>query len=374
MARRALIVAIDAYPYPNTLPSCINDAKAVAALLAGMGYTGKQILDAAATRANVLAGLDWLLAGAQPDDDLVFYYSGHGYNPTIDGSMQQCLVLIDGMLLDNDFTPRTALVPPGTLTVLLDACFSGGFDKFMIIERLGKSAIEQPKVKSFVPLAGDHARLGIPAPVEPAEKIADLQFFGSGEAQASAVAAKSICSCAQVVSKGGTIELPKSGPIAMNGLLIAACLETETATASTSATAGKSAFTFALLSAIDRIGTNRSNRELFQTAAAHLQRLGFRQTPVLREPAQPGDLSDRRFLTLDPLAAAPPTAAPPVAPAAAAPGVPDVAALAALLGALIPALVAVSKAPAPPPVSHKSPEQLTADLVVAVIQQLLSQR
>lgn len=370
--RRALIVAIDAYPPPNTLPSCINDAKAIAALLAGSGYTGKQILDAAATRANVLAGLDWLLSGAQPDDDLVFYYSGHGYNPNINGSLQQCLVLIDGMLLDQDFTPRTALVPPGTLTVLLDSCFSGGFDKFMISESLGKTVVEQPKIKSFVPLAGDHVRLGLPLPVSPPAAINDLQFFGSGAPLAPAAAAKAICSCAPVLSKGG-VELPKSAPIDMNGLLIAACRETETATASTSATAGKSAFTFAILSAIERIGQSRSNRELFQAAAGHLQRLGFKQTPVLREPALPGDLAERAFLTLEPMGSAPPAPAPP---SAAAPGASalDIDALTALFTALIPAILAASKIAPPAPAASKSAEQLATDVVIAVLQQLLARQ
>lgn len=159
------IVAIDAYDYPNTLPSCINDGRAIAALLAGSGYTGNKLFDASAARANVLSGLDWLLAGAQPDDDLVFYYSGHGYQPNIGGNLQQSLVLIDGMLLDRDFTPRTALVPAGTLTVLLDACFSGGFDKFLIRSAAGKALVEQPKVKAYVPMAGDDVRLGLPPPV-----------------------------------------------------------------------------------------------------------------------------------------------------------------------------------------------------------------
>jgi len=320
----------------------------------------------------VLAGLDWLLAGAQPDDALVFYYSGHGYNPTINGSMQQCLVLIDGMLLDHDFTPRTALVPPGTLTVLLDSFFSGGFDKLMITQTLGKAVVEQPKTKSFVPLAGDHARLGIPNPAIPPAAINDLQLFGSGVPLTPAAAAKSICSCVPLLGKAGGLSLPKSSPIDMNGLLIAACMETETAAASTSATAGKSAFTFALLSAIDRIGQNRSNRELFQAAAMQLQTLGFKQTPVLREPALPGDLAERVFLTLDPLGAGP---AVQPAPAALDTGALDVEALTALLSSLIPALlVAPPKASAPVSAAPKSAEQLAAGVVISVIQQLLAER
>jgi hypothetical protein len=371
--RRALIVAIDAYDYPNTLPSCINDGRAIAALLAGSGYTGKQLFDASATRANVLSGLDWLLAGAQPDDDLVFYYSGHGYQPNIGGNLQQSLVLIDGMLLDRDFTPRTALVPAGTLTVLLDACFSGGFDKFLIRSAAGKALVEQPKVKAYVPMAGDDVRLGLPPPVGAAPAIEGLQFFGGGAPLAASHAAKSIQCCTPVAAKSGGVALGKGAAIEMNGLLIAACMETETASASTAATEGKSAFTYALLSAIDRLGQNRSNQQLFQAAAGQLQSLGFQQTPVLREPTQPGDLVAREFLTLEPMD----HDARSVPPGLGRSVVPDrleADALSSLLAVLLPALwAATAKAlPAPPPA--KTSEQQVAEAIVAMALQLLASR
>jgi len=374
--RRALIVAIDAYPPPNALPSCLNDGRAIEALLLAAGYTGRTLYDGQATVANVSAGLDWLMAGAQAGDDLLFYYSGHGYSPTVAGTPRQCLVLFDGPLFDSEFTPRSAPLPPGTLTVILDACFSGGFDKFLVCAVDGTPVVEATKGKSFVPTPGELQRLGIPSGAPLAMPIPGIQFFGKSTPVAAEKAAQEIVHSAASVNKGDGISLPK-GSTDLNGLLIAACMETETASASTSATAGKSAFTYGLLTTIDKLGTKQSNRAIFEAAAAKLLALGFKQTPVLRESELPGDLAERCFLTLDPIGGGLPGA--PLAPGTAATAM-NVDALAAVLGALLPAIVQAapkSTAPdwtAPPGPAAKSAEQIAIEIAVAVLGRLISSR
>jgi hypothetical protein len=84
----------------------------------------------------------------------------------------------------------------------------------------------------------------------------------------------------------------------MNGLLLSACQENETASASTPKTDGKSAFTFALLQAVAAQGTGVSSRRLNEEVKTSLAQLGFRQTPVLMEPAAPAGIADRSFLSL----------------------------------------------------------------------------
>ena len=108
----------------------------------------------------------------------------------------------------------------------------------------------------------------------------------------------------------------EGGDLQMNGLLISACLADETASASTARTAGKSAFTYALLDRLDALGPHASNRQLVEATTARLRDLGFRQTPVLMEPARPAGLAGRPFLVMGAQPAAPPS---PTVPA----GLPD---------------------------------------------------
>ena len=85
-------------------------------------------------------------------------------------------------------------------------------------------------------------------------------------------------------------------PVA-KGLLVSACLETETASASNSRTGGLSAFTYALLRALEGHREGATTRDVFDHAAAVLKELGFRQTPQLLADS-PRQL-DRTFITME---------------------------------------------------------------------------
>src|SRR5947207_2808729 len=83
MTKKALCIGINDYPYDGSdLNGCVNDAKAWAELLSTHydfpSADIKLLLDSQATKANVLAGLKQLLAGAKAEDVLVFTNSSHG--------------------------------------------------------------------------------------------------------------------------------------------------------------------------------------------------------------------------------------------------------------------------------------------------------
>ncbi|MCB9363021.1 MAG: caspase family protein [Flavobacteriales bacterium] len=77
----ALIIGIDKYSGSwKTLNNAVNDAKAIEALLKSKYKFNhfKSLYNENATRENIIAALEWLLANAKPDDNVFIYYSGHG--------------------------------------------------------------------------------------------------------------------------------------------------------------------------------------------------------------------------------------------------------------------------------------------------------
>lgn len=129
---KALIVAIDDYGCPNNnLNSCRNDAAAIEALLRHQyGFDDiTLLLDADATVENVDRALAALLSDVMPADRRVFFYSGHGYQIGNGSQRDEALALRDGLYEDNRLIRHAKRVPAGTLTVILDSCFSGGLDK-----------------------------------------------------------------------------------------------------------------------------------------------------------------------------------------------------------------------------------------------------
>ncbi len=89
----------------------------------------------------------------------------------------------------------------------------------------------------------------------------------------------------------------ESSQPAAKGLLISACLETETASASNSRTGGLSAFTYSVLRGLEGHREGATTREVFARAAAVLKDLGFSQTPQYLAD-NPGQL-DRTFITME---------------------------------------------------------------------------
>ena len=88
------------------------------------------------TRANILRAMQWLVGGAQPNDNLFLHFSGHGgQTEDLDGDeedgMDETIYPVDfkqaGMIVDDEI--HWILVrplPPGCrLTAIFDCCHSG---------------------------------------------------------------------------------------------------------------------------------------------------------------------------------------------------------------------------------------------------------
>ncbi len=142
MAKRALLVGINAYPDPrNALRGCVNDVKQMLRVLVDhFGFaadTGVRTLtDTRATTAAITAGLRWLVGGTRPGDVLVFHYSGHGsqvpdrHGDEGNDGLDEIICPYDldwnDPFTDDDLHAIVGGVPAGAnLAVVLDCCHSG---------------------------------------------------------------------------------------------------------------------------------------------------------------------------------------------------------------------------------------------------------
>ena len=78
--KRAILIGINEYKYFNALEGCENDARSVDELLRerfGFEQT-RLLLNADATRANILGAFDQMVTDTQRDDIALVYYAGHG--------------------------------------------------------------------------------------------------------------------------------------------------------------------------------------------------------------------------------------------------------------------------------------------------------
>ena len=132
MAKKAFIVAIDAYPSPYTLRSCLNDLADLQTTLQSKGFTVTSIKNSMAKKASILAGLSSLVAGAVSGDSIVFAFFGHGSyvaGPEPDGRTE-CICPYDvfsGRLIrDDELAAILAGIRPGVACdVILGSCYSG---------------------------------------------------------------------------------------------------------------------------------------------------------------------------------------------------------------------------------------------------------
>lgn len=136
---RALCVGINYRGTAYELYGCINDANNLATQLRTFFPTAgeiRTITDDTATKptkAAILAGLDWLVAGLTAGQNVVFHFSGHGgrvrdTNGDEASGLDSC-IYAQGMATITDDELRAALatrVPAGCkCLVILDSCHSG---------------------------------------------------------------------------------------------------------------------------------------------------------------------------------------------------------------------------------------------------------
>lgn len=135
-ASHAVVIGINKYEHANPLASAVNDAEEVAQVLADQfGFEPSNIAclqDESATRAAIMSAFMKLTnANIQPDDRVVFFFSGHGH--TVDGSRETgFLVPQDGNADDlstlirwDELTRNADLIPAKHILFLMDACYGG---------------------------------------------------------------------------------------------------------------------------------------------------------------------------------------------------------------------------------------------------------
>ncbi len=141
MKNKALLVGINKYPDPqNELRGCINDILDMEYFISESNKVYakqniKKLTDKQATKKEIVSQIKWLLEGAQPGDQLLFHYSGHGaQTPTLTPQLESdgldeiiCPYNFDGSnpttLRDKEFAQLFAGIPKGVHFVWIsDSC------------------------------------------------------------------------------------------------------------------------------------------------------------------------------------------------------------------------------------------------------------
>lgn len=80
-AQKAFVLSVGIADYENIndLTATENDAKMFAQLMSTQGAETTLLLGSDATHVNVISALRYVFAKATPQDKMIFYFSGHGY-------------------------------------------------------------------------------------------------------------------------------------------------------------------------------------------------------------------------------------------------------------------------------------------------------
>ncbi|KAK4152682.1 Metacaspase-1A [Chaetomidium leptoderma] len=144
--RRALLIGINYFGQNGELRGCINDVKNLSAFLSEKhGYRHEDMVTLTddqqnpvmqPTKENIIRAMQWLVAGAQPNDALFLHYSGHGgQTEDLDGDEEdgfdEVIYPVDfktaGHIVDDDIHLLVVkpLQPGVRLTAIFDSCHSG---------------------------------------------------------------------------------------------------------------------------------------------------------------------------------------------------------------------------------------------------------
>lgn len=152
MSKKALIVAIDEYPDPYTLKSCINDLNDLSNTLTPKGFTITTITNSQATKTNIINALSNLISTSVSGDSIVFAFFGHGSyilgGNEPDGRIE-CICpvnVLSGYVITDD---ELALILNGlpsnvSCDVILGSCYSGTGTRSAVIEKEKKHSYKFP--------------------------------------------------------------------------------------------------------------------------------------------------------------------------------------------------------------------------------------
>ena len=195
--RKALLIGIDAYQNVWPLIGPVNDAEAMREFVtADLGFGDgdvRLLVDADATRANILREIEeWLIDGTRPGDEVFFYFSGHGFQqPDTSGDesdrLDETLVPVDvvvrndktiaGMIADDEIAALLNRLSGRRVTVVVDACHSGTSDRISVVGDAWQY------IKSPRRLDGGPLRLGTVDPSRAVEASAPEAFLSTKDPQ-----------------------------------------------------------------------------------------------------------------------------------------------------------------------------------------------
>jgi hypothetical protein len=246
-----------------------NDVQMIEELLLGkFGYRSEQIrkmVDAQATKANILAGLKWVRDQAKPGDVVLIYYSGHGSQAwDEDGDEQDgrdevlCPAdIVVGQpgyeISDDELRTILAQLQDTDVTVIFDACHAGTGTRDLEFNA-GSRPLQMRAVDLGYPLPkhgirafdlGDH-RDGFDLPATPANGTRSLSGGG---------AFTMIASCAPHETSASTL-FKYGGKRVWSGVL-----------------------TYNLVKALQKADNTTTYRELISSVLRDVKKINRRQTP-----------------------------------------------------------------------------------------------
>jgi hypothetical protein len=133
----ALIIGIDSYNGVwQALKNAVRDARAVETLLKGEFQFEHiySLYEQEATRDNIIGKIEWLVRNLKPEDNLLVYYSGHGYKDEdfnkgfwvpIDATEQS----VTRYISNSDIQTMLNAKSPRHVLLVADACFAGDIFK-----------------------------------------------------------------------------------------------------------------------------------------------------------------------------------------------------------------------------------------------------
>ena len=137
--RYAIIIGISNYAGSGSdLNYCDDDAIEFQAALVDNGWSENQIfmlLDGEATQSAILSAIRAVVGSAGPEDEVVFFYSGHGTisNYDVDGDGErrdECIIPVEltsaTLIWDGDLKEEFALCQSQRMMFYFDSCYSGG--------------------------------------------------------------------------------------------------------------------------------------------------------------------------------------------------------------------------------------------------------
>jgi len=164
---RALLIGIGPYPKVTPLRGPERDVSRMKAFAtATLGFKPEQVRelrDAAATHQGIVKAIrEWLVAGSQPGDKVLLYYSGHGAQiDDLDGDeedgLDETLVPYDtgvggdittNQLSDDEIAELLAPLADRRLTMIIDACHSGTITRNL---RPGDAAADDAQPRTIFP-------------------------------------------------------------------------------------------------------------------------------------------------------------------------------------------------------------------------------